>query len=332
MEGRVAVLALGGTIAMTRTERGVVVRLTAADLVDAVPGLGRSGIEVSVRDVRGVPSSSLTFADVAATLAAAEDAVRAGAHGVVVTQGTDSLEEVAFALDLLWRHDAPLVVTGAMRNPMLAGADGPANVLAAALVAAAPDSRRRGALVVMNDEIHAARWVRKTHSTSPGAFASAPAGPVGLVVEERVRFTAAAARVPELGLRLDAGRAAAVRTAVVPMVLGDDGTVARAVGAVVDGLVVAAFGVGHVPAPVAEVLTGLAAAKPVVLASRTGAGPVLDATYTFPGSETDLLSHALVSAGMLDPLKARLLLHLLIAAGHSADGVRAALRTLDPAG
>ena len=172
----------------------------------------------------------------------------------MVTQGTDSLEEVALALDLLWRHDEPLVVTGAMRNPMLAGADGPANVLAAALVAAAPASRRRGALVVLNDEIHAARWVRKTHSTSPAAFVSAPAGPVGL-----------------------------------------------------------------------------AAAKPVVLASRTGAGPVLDATYTFPGSETDLLSHDLVSAGMLDPLKARLLLHLLIAAGHGPDGVRAAFAALDPA-
>ena len=115
-------------------------------------------------------------------------AVRDGAHGVVVTQGTDTMEETAFLVDCLWDDDAPFVFTGAMRNPTLPGADGPANLTAAIRTAAVDAARGRGAMVVFNDEIHAARFVRKTHSTSPAAFRSPDAGPIGHVVEGVPRF------------------------------------------------------------------------------------------------------------------------------------------------
>jgi L-asparaginase len=123
-----------------------------------------------VVEFRRLPGASLDFATLTDLAAAVSEAVEQGAAGTVVTQGTDTIEETSFLLDLYHRHDAPLVVTGAMRNPAMAGADGPANLLAAVVTAADSSARGRGVLVVLNDEIHAARRVRKTNTTSVGTL------------------------------------------------------------------------------------------------------------------------------------------------------------------
>ena len=316
----VAVFGLGGTIAMTQAPGGgVAPALSAPELIAAVPGLAGVEAELRIVDFRRKPGASLSFGDLFELAAAINGALESGCQGVVVIQGTDTIEEVAYALDLLLSTDAPVVVTGAMRNPSMAGADGPANILAAVRVAVSASSRSQGCLVVLNDQIHAARWVQKTHTASPAAFTSPGHGPLGDVAEGRVRISVSLRHRSPI---LTPDPARRVQVGVAPVVLGDDGSLIEALGERVDGLVIAALGVGHVPADVAPVLGGLAQRIPVVLASRIGAGPVHDRTYGYPGSERDLLSRGLISAGDLDPLKARILLHLLLASGAGDSRIR----------
>jgi L-asparaginase len=322
----VAVFGLGGTIAMTQApEGGVSPVLTASDLVAAVPGLNDLPAGLRVQDFRNKPGASLDFTDLYELAAAIDEALKDGCAGAVVSQGPDTIEEVAYVLDLLLPTDAPVVVTGAMRNPTLAGADGPANILAAIKVAASPCARGLGCLVVLNDQVHAARWVQKAHTGSPAAFVSPDHGPLGHVIEGRVHIPVRIGRTPALG---SVPRRSA-RVGLVTITLGDDGILIEALAEHVDGLVVAAFGAGHVPAAIAPVLGKLAEHIPVVLASRTGAGPVHRVTYGFPGSERDLLARGLISAGCLDPLKARIMLHLLIASGVEDAGIRKAFGAAD---
>jgi L-asparaginase len=308
---------LGGTIGMTGHGGGVVSRLTASDVVTSVPQLAELDVELDPRNFRSLPSASLSFDDVIelVTAAAALDV-----DGIVVVQGTDTLEETAYLIDLLWPHETPVVVTGAMRNPSMAGSDGGANLLAAVQVAAGTDFRGLGALVVLNDQIHAARFVRKTHSTSTSTFASPNAGPLGLMVEGRpVRLTSVGRRPVH-----HPTRSPDATVPVYPVCLDDDGWAISRAPAGLDGLVVAGLGVGHVPEALGRTLVDLAAAIPVVLTSRTGAGPVLSRTYGFVGSETFLLDGGLVSGGLLDPYKARVLLKLALACDYGTEQIRTA--------
>jgi L-asparaginase len=228
--------------------------------------------------------------------------------GVVIAQGTDSLEETAYLFALTCAAAMPVVLTGAMRPNVVAGSDGPANIAAAIAVAASTEAAALGPLVVMGDEIHAARWVSKVHSTRPAAFASPGSGPVGIVSEGRVRLWGS----PWCGLL---GRPAALphRVELLTMSSGDDGRLAEAAGSYADGLVIAGMGGGHVPPGAAMVLTDLARRMPVVLASRCAAGPVLTSSYRGVGAESDLIAGGLLPVGNLPPLKARL--RLLVGLG-----------------
>ncbi|MFI5697844.1 asparaginase [Kribbella sp. NPDC051586] len=304
----VALFTLGGTISMAGTHR-----LTGDDLTAAMPGLSDLGHPVEIQDIEKIPSANLTTAKVLEVVDAASKAVAAGAAGAVVTQGTDTLEESAFLADLVWPHAQPLVFTGAMRNPTLAGPDGPANLLAALRVACSPTARDLGALVVFNDQIHAARWVRKTHSTSTATFVSPNTGPIGHVVEDQVRILTRPLRLDGVQGSAEPAELDDLRVALYTVTMDDDGLLLRGLADTHQGLVVAAYGVGHVPAALAPVLGDLAARIPVVLTSRTGAGSVVRNTYHSPGSETDLLGRGLIDGGFLDPFKARVLLRLLLA-------------------
>jgi L-asparaginase len=251
---------------------------------------------------------------------AASAAITSGGSGAVVTVGTDTLEEVAYLAHLVWPHPEPVVFTGAMRNPTLAGADGPANLLAAVRVAASPAGRDLGAVVVFNDEIHAPQWIRKQHSTSTATFGSPNTGPLGHLVEDRIRLLLQVPARPPLPMP-DETRLPSTRVAMYAVTLDDDATLLADLDRTHQGLVVAGFGAGHVAPSIAPLLGSLAQRIPVVLTSRTGAGSVLRHTYGSAGSETDLRQRGLLDAGFLHPYKARVLLRLLLASGASRDNI-----------
>lgn len=312
---RVSVLFLGGTISMTSAPgAGLLPTLGGADLL---AHLAESHIETEAVDVLKVGSAHLTFADLLQVARAADRAVRNGADGIVVVQGTDSLEESAYLLDLLWRHDAPVVLTGAMRGSAAPGADGAANLAHAVATAADEEARGLGALVMMGEQVHAARFVAKSHTNVPAAFSSPATGPLGVMHEGRPHLLTRVLRAPAY----DVPDAADVVVPVVTATLSQSPAEVEALADVADGLVVAAFGAGHVNASVAEALGRLVGRVPVVLASRTGAGSVHAETYGGPGSEQDLLARGLISAGHLTPLKARLLLAILLARGADRDAI-----------
>jgi len=184
---RIKILALGGTIATRPDASGAMqMGLGADDLVAAVPLLGKIA-EVEAETVSRVGSHSLSFDQIHA-LAARIRSLKV--DGVVVTQGTDTLEETGFLLDLLLDLDIPVIVTAAMRNPALTSPDGPGNLLAAVRVAGDPwvraHARALGVMAVMLDEVYAASDVLKVHPTRLNAFASPQTGPLAALVEDRV--------------------------------------------------------------------------------------------------------------------------------------------------
>jgi L-asparaginase len=324
---RVDCLATGGTIASVAFPGtpGATPAVDIEEIVATVPGIDEVA-DVRTEQIMQSASPSITFADLLRLRDKAAQGVDEGAAGVVITQGTDTIEETAFALDLLWSASPSIVVTGAMRGPAVPGADGPANLLAAVQVAASPTARDLGVLVVFGDEIHAARYVVKAHTSSPSAFRSRPPGPLGWVTEGRPII----ATIPATRLHLTVPSDADVPpVALVRLALGDDGRILTMLPSLgYAGVVLEGFGGGHVAPPTVPLIERLAARMPVVLASRTGAGEVLTRTYRYPGSEIELLELGVVRAGALDGLKARVLLSLCLAAQLSRNQIASTFETL----
>lgn len=316
----IAVATLGGTISMAPVpgEAGAVPRLGASELLSE---LGELPMDVLAETLAGIGSASLDFA----TLLRCRDwGLERDADGFVVVQGTDTLEETAYFLELCWPSEVPVVITGAMRNAGLLSPDGPANLRNALTVAADPRSRGRGVLVTLNDDVHAARWVRKAHSSHLEAFSSAPAGPLGMVVEGAVHwFHPSPPRLPAL-----TGRDFGGLVPVIEAGLDDSGAVLSYAASQpgVRGVVLAATGVGHVSSGTADVVARLVPSMPVVVASRTGAGPTLRATYGFHGSESSLIALGATMAGWLDARKSRILLHTLLAGGADREAIEREFR------
>jgi L-asparaginase len=294
--------------------------LGAEDLIAAVPQLAGLA-DLRARSLLDLPGAHLSAGDALAIARAALEQAAAG-RGVVVTHGTDTLEETAVLCDALHAVPAPVVFTGAIRPSSAVGADGPANLADAVAAAGAQATAGLGTLVAFAGELHAARAVRKVASTSPAAFGSPLTGPVGAVAEGHVRIFATPARAQPFAWaeRLDAN---------VPIVLtwlGDDGAGLRAAARVgADAIVFVALGAGHVSPPVLAALREVAARLPVALCVRPPRGALLRDTYGFEGAERDLRESGGLPAASLSPQAARMILLAGLGAGAERAALAAAL-------
>lgn len=312
---RVLLLATGGTISMRRdAERGgAVPRLSGREILEAVPGVEEVA-RLEVREFGRYPGPHMTIERMWELRTAVLDAFRDGIDGVVITHGTDTIEETAYLLDRSLPADVPVVITGAMRNSSELSWDGPANLMSAVEVAASREARGRGTMVVMDEEIVQGAEVVKTHTEAAGTFRSPNWGPLGITDKGQALFYRESRRKAAL-----APDRPVTPVDLVKMVAGAD---ARLVEASLDsgahGIVLEALGRGNVPpAVVPGIRRWVDAGKPVTVASRSQRGRVLD-TYAYEGGGHQLREMGAIFADHLSGQQARI--ELMLALGvHGGD-------------
>lgn len=314
MRPRIRIVFTGGTISMRIDPQtgGAVPALSGEEIVSQVPGLADEA-DLALEDYARLPGPHVTpnwmwrLKDRVAEALASPDV-----DGLVLTHGTDTLEETALLLDLVLEGDKPVVFCGAMRTVSEPGWDGPANLLAAVRTAVHPDAHGRGVLVVVGETVHAASEASKWHAQALAAFRS-PHGPVGTVERDRIVFH----RPPFRGRRLPAKRLVS-EVDLHTMATGvDDGLIRASLGRGVRGLVIEATGCGNVPpAAVPGLRAALAARVPVLLVSRCPEGGVVPA-YGYEGGGRMLRDMGVIMGGEMPGPKARIL--LMVALGVTSE-------------
>jgi L-asparaginase len=311
---QVHVLFTGGTISMRVDPQigAAVPALSGEDIVSRVHGLRREA-RLALEDYAQLPGPHVTpqwmwrlRGRVAALVA--DEAV----DGVVLTHGTDTLEETAYLVDLTLATPKPVVFCGAMRTVSDPGWDGPANLLTAVRTAVHPSSRGRGVLIAVGEHIHSAAEATKRHANQLDAFAS-PHGPIGGLDHGQVVYYRPPFRGPHL-----AAETIVPEVDLHTMAAGvDDGLIRASLARGARGLVIEATGAGNIPPPaLAGIRAALEARVPVVLVSRCAEGRVAP-LYGYEGGGQKLLEMGLVFAPELPGQKARI--KLMVALGISSD-------------
>jgi L-asparaginase len=316
---RVPVVFTGGTISMRHdpVAGGNVPALDGAEILARTPGLDAiANVEAIDRGL--TPASHFTFA----TLIEIAELLRSrlaepGVDGAVVVQGTDTIEETAFAWDLLLDGPKPVVVTGAMRTPERADYDGPSNLRGAVAAAASPALRDQGVVVSLAGTLEAADDVIKLHSSALDTFQSPNGGSLGRVGEEGVSLVRRRG-----GRRHVTATRAATRVHLITVTVGMDGwLVDAAVAAGADAIVIAATGAGNTSPAVLQAATrAIAAGIPVILASRCPAGRATT-DYAFPGGGATWARAGAIVAGTLCAPKVRVAVALGLGAGLDLGGL-----------
>ena len=312
---KILALHTGGTISMAADDSGAVITNEVNPMNQVTSSI--EGIEVTSEDIFNLPSPQMTPRHM---LALYQRIKEAASHfdGIVITHGTDTLEETAYFLDTMELPDIPVVLTGAMRSSNELGSDGVYNYLSALRVASDDKARGKGVLVVMNDEVHAAKYVTKTHTTNVSTFQTPTHGPLGLIMKQEILYFKTAE--PRVRFHLDK------ISGLVPIIPAYAGMKTELLDMLdlekINGLIVEAFGAGNLPQEVAQKLSHMTAfGLPIALVSRCFNG-IAEPVYAYEGGGVKLHESGIMFVKELNAPKARIKLLIALNAGLRGQALR----------
>ncbi|UMZ72953.1 asparaginase [Natranaerofaba carboxydovora] len=321
---RVAVVFTGGTIAMKYDSKtdGLVPAVSGGELCEAIPSLEEVA-DIETVEFSNIPSPHMTpqiMLDLSKRVKELLD--REDISGVVITHGTDTLEETAYFLDLLLETNKPVIVTGAMKSAGDLSPDGPVNLLSSVRVSSSDNARDKGVMVVMNEEVHSASEVTKTHTASIDTFKSPVWGPLGRVQEDKVYFkrkplkeeNTTNKKIINDDIKVDFDDIKLKEVELLKMYAGCNGKIIDYIleDNNIKGLVIEALGKGNIP-PDASSKIGKVIEKgvPVVLTSRVEGGNV-SPEYSYEGGGKCLKDMGVIFSKETSGQKAKLKLMLLL--------------------
>lgn len=315
MPKKILVLHTGGTISMQADASGAVV--TSSDNPMNHVSNPLNGIQVHTLDFFNLPSPHIKPKHMLALYQKIKEEA-ANYDGVVITHGTDTLEETAYFLDTMEVPHMPIVLTGAMRSSNELGSDGVYNYLSALRVASDDRAANKGVLVVMNDEIHAAKYVTKTHTTNVGTFQTPTHGPLGLITKREILYF----KTAEPRVRFDLDHI----QGLVPIISAYAGMTDELIDMLdleqLDGLIIQAFGAGNIPKETAQKLESLLQKGiPVALVSRCFNG-IAEPVYAYQGGGVQLQKAGVFFVKELNAQKARLKLLIALNAGLTGQDLK----------
>lgn len=315
MPKKILVLHTGGTISMQADDSGAVVTSQENPMNHVSNPL--EGVEVHALDFFNLPSPHIKPKHM---LALYQKIKEEADHydGFVITHGTDTLEETAYFLDTMEVPHKPIVLTGAMRSSNELGSDGVYNYLSALRVASDDKAADKGVLVVMNDEIHAAKYVTKTHTTNVSTFQTPTHGPLGLIMKQEILYF----KTAEPRVRFDLDRIQGL-VPIIPVYAGMTEELLDLLPVdQLDGLIIQAFGAGNVPKETSQKLNALIQeGLPIALVSRCFNG-IAEPVYAYEGGGVCLQKAGVFFVKELNAQKARLKLLIAINAGLTGDELR----------
>ncbi|MEI5992833.1 asparaginase [Candidatus Enterococcus mansonii] len=308
----ILVLHTGGTISMSKEADGNVAPNQMNPLLDQ-EALFEGKVNLIVEPIFNIPSPHMTLERMLELKERIQKAYQEKIDGVVITHGTDTLEETAYFLDITLENQIPVVLTGAMRSSNEIGTDGLYNFISAVWTACSDDSRGKGVLVVMNDEIHTARYVTKTHTTNVATFRTPTFGPIGMIAKERTFFASEVCPQEVCDIQSVDGT-----VYVIKAYAGMDSSLFDLIdNDQTNGIVIEALGAGNLPPETLPALERMLARNlPIVLVSRCSNG-IAEDIYDYEGGGVNLKKMGIIFSRGLNGPKARIRLIVGLNSGKS---------------